>query len=69
MSLFVLDTDVLTLYYRGDAAAATFEKLADMPGMGERRESTYSRLAGWRVWRFLAPASADRFVRDFGTPK
>ena len=34
-----------------DAAAATFEKLARMPGMGERRESANPRLDGLRVWR------------------
>ena len=34
-----------------DAAAATCEKLARMPGMGERRESPHPRLAGLRVWR------------------
>jgi toxin ParE1/3/4 len=34
-----------------DAAAATFEKLARMPGMGERHESPHPRLAGLRVWR------------------
>ena len=31
--------------------AATFDKLARMPGMGERRESSNPRLAGLRVWR------------------
>jgi toxin ParE1/3/4 len=34
-----------------DSAAATFEKLARMPGVGERRESANPRLAGLRVWR------------------
>ena len=34
-----------------DATAATFDKLARMPGMGERRESSNPRLAGLRVWR------------------
>jgi toxin ParE1/3/4 len=34
-----------------DAAAATFLKLARMPGMGERRESANPRLAGLRVSR------------------
>ncbi len=34
-----------------DAAAATFEKLARMPGLGERRESLNPRLAGLRVRR------------------
>ena len=34
-----------------DAAAATFEKLARMPGLGERRASPNPRLAGLRVWR------------------
>jgi toxin ParE1/3/4 len=34
-----------------DAANTTFEKLARMPGMGERRESPKPRLAGLRVWR------------------
>ena len=34
-----------------DAAAATFVKLARMPGMGERRESPDPRLAQLRVWR------------------
>jgi len=34
-----------------DAAAATFEKLARMPGMGERRESPNPHLAGLPVWR------------------
>jgi toxin ParE1/3/4 len=33
------------------AAAATFEKLARMPGIGERRDSTKPRLAELRVWR------------------
>jgi toxin ParE1/3/4 len=32
-----------------DAAAAAFEKLARMPGLGERRESPNPRLAGLRV--------------------
>jgi toxin ParE1/3/4 len=34
-----------------DATAATFDKLARMPSMGERRESSNPRLAGLRVWR------------------
>ncbi len=34
-----------------DAAGATFAKLADMPGIGERWPSTNPRLAGLRVWR------------------
>jgi toxin ParE1/3/4 len=34
-----------------DAAAATFEKIARMPGIGERRDSIKPRLAGLRVWR------------------
>jgi toxin ParE1/3/4 len=34
-----------------DAAAATFEKVARMPGLGQQRESTNPRLAGLRVWR------------------
>jgi toxin ParE1/3/4 len=34
-----------------DAAAATFENLAQMPGMGEQRVSSNPRLAGLRVWR------------------
>ena len=34
-----------------DATAATFDKLARMPGMGERRESSNPHLAGLRVWR------------------
>jgi len=33
------------------AAAATFEKIARMPGIGERRDSPKPRLAGLRVWR------------------
>ena len=32
-----------------DAAPATFEKLARMPSLGERRESPNPRLAGSRV--------------------
>jgi toxin ParE1/3/4 len=34
-----------------DAAAATFENLARMPGMGQRRESRNPDLAELRVWR------------------
>lgn len=34
-----------------DDASATFENLARMPGMGERRESGHPRLAELRVWR------------------
>lgn len=34
-----------------DACHATFEKIAGMPGIGERRESPDPRLAGLRVWR------------------
>lgn len=34
-----------------DAAAATFERIARMPGIGERRESPNPRLAGLRVSR------------------
>jgi toxin ParE1/3/4 len=34
-----------------DAASATFEKVARMPGIGEQRESAHPRLAGVRVWR------------------
>ena len=34
-----------------DAAATTFEKIARMPGMGERWDSSKPRLAGMRVWR------------------
>jgi toxin ParE1/3/4 len=34
-----------------DATAATFEKLAPMPGMGQRRETSNLLLAGLRVWR------------------
>ena len=34
-----------------DAAGDTFGQIARMPGMGERRESSDSRLAGLRVWR------------------
>jgi toxin ParE1/3/4 len=34
-----------------DAARTTFEKLARMPGIGERRDSSKPRLAGLRVCR------------------
>jgi toxin ParE1/3/4 len=34
-----------------DAAAATFEDLAGMPGLGERRPTANQRLEGLRVWR------------------
>lgn len=34
-----------------DAARTTFEKLARMPGIGQRRDSSQPRLAGLRVWR------------------
>ena len=34
-----------------DAAAATFQNLARMPTMGERRESTNRLLDGLRIWR------------------
>jgi toxin ParE1/3/4 len=34
-----------------DAAAATFEKLARTPRLGEQRESSDPRLSGLRVWR------------------
>ena len=34
-----------------DATAATLDKLARMPGMGEPRESPNTRLAGLRLWR------------------
>lgn len=34
-----------------DAAAATFEKIARMPGMGESWKSAQARLVGLRVWR------------------
>jgi toxin ParE1/3/4 len=34
-----------------DAAARTFEAIADMPGIGERRETANPRLAGLRVRR------------------
>ena len=34
-----------------DAAAATFEKIAQMPSMGERWDSSNPRLAELRVWR------------------
>jgi toxin ParE1/3/4 len=40
-----------TVLHFYDAAAATFEKLARMPGIGERRDSTKPRLAELRVWR------------------
>src|SRR4051794_9591942 len=41
--------DVALRFY--DAAGTTFEHLARMPGMGERRETRNLRLAGLRVWR------------------
>lgn len=34
-----------------DAAAATFENLVRMPGMGEQRHTTKPRLVGLRVFR------------------
>ncbi len=34
-----------------DAAAASFEQIARMPGLGERRQTANSRLEGLRVWR------------------
>jgi toxin ParE1/3/4 len=34
-----------------DAARSTFEKIAQMPALGERRDSANPRLAGLRVWR------------------
>jgi plasmid stabilization system protein ParE len=34
-----------------DAAASTFEAIARMPGLGERRASPNPRLAEVRVWR------------------
>jgi toxin ParE1/3/4 len=34
-----------------DAASATFEVLARMPGIGERRQTTNQRLEGLRAWR------------------
>lgn len=34
-----------------DAAGATFENIARMPGIGQPRESANPRLAGLRVWR------------------
>ena len=34
-----------------DASSTTFGKLADMPGLGERRETSNPRLEGLRVWR------------------
>ena len=46
-----------------DAAAATFENLARMPGMGERRESSNPRLAGLRVWRIEGFANHLIFYR------
>ncbi len=34
-----------------DAASSTFDKIASMPGMGERWPSADPRLAGLHVWR------------------
>jgi toxin ParE1/3/4 len=34
-----------------DAAAATFEAIARMPGIGQRHETSNLRLAGLRAWR------------------
>lgn len=34
-----------------DAARATFERVAQTPGLGEPRESGNARLVGLRVWR------------------
>jgi toxin ParE1/3/4 len=34
-----------------DAASTTFGKLADMPGLGERRETSNARPEGLRCWR------------------
>jgi toxin ParE1/3/4 len=34
-----------------DAASTTFENIARMPGIGEKRESPNPRLIGLRVWR------------------
>jgi toxin ParE1/3/4 len=41
--------DVALRFY--DAARTTFEHLARMPNMGERRETANPRLANMRVWR------------------
>lgn len=34
-----------------DAASSSFERIAQMPGLGERRDSANPRLTGLRVWR------------------
>ncbi len=45
------EAGLATAYRFLDAAYATFKALADLPGIGELRQSTDSRLAGLRVWR------------------
>lgn len=34
-----------------DAARTTFERITELPSLGERRESSDPRLSGLRVWR------------------
>jgi len=41
--------DIALRFY--DAAAVTFEQIARMPGIGERRPTANPRLEGLRVWR------------------
>jgi toxin ParE1/3/4 len=47
-----------------DAAAATFGKLAQMPGLGEQWDSPNPRLAGLRVWRIEGFAKHLIFYRS-----
>ena len=48
-----------------DAAATTFKKLARMPAMGERHQSTNPRLSGLRVWRIEGFPNHLVFYRPF----
>lgn len=49
-----------------DAAGVTFERIARMPGIGERRESDNPSLAGLRVWRVQSFESHLVFYRQAG---
>jgi toxin ParE1/3/4 len=48
-----------------DAAYLTFERMADMPGLGELRQSTNPRLTGLRVQRLDGFPSHLAFYRPF----
>ena len=45
-----------------DAAAASFESLVRMPGIGESRETNNPRFAGLRVWRIQWLREAPDFL-------